>query len=488
MLAVDSVNYDVGQQLAVARRGIRIVNLSSGINLLPPPAYLLDVGAEAIGNEAFFHDYDGPAGHEMGRRGVVAYERGRSRGRSSITTRNVLVTTGASTALQAAATVLRHRLGPGQVVIPVPTYGLAGEILHQAGFRIHEVFSGWTGVRWLPEVERVIAALDPPTRILYVNQFNNPTGEIYGRDELRALIAACRERKVALVVDRVSANLDFSEEVPDALAIAEEEEHLERSCLFSSLSKERCVPGLRVGWLIGGSDLVADTERANGGPAPSSASPSSAIAHVDLAIRLAAHAHDAGGRLEEIAAEVAAAFLEPLEELACLFPAGVALMRAQYDPALLRARVEGYLRWRDELRQTLQANWLSLAGLHPRTIRTAARPKGGFNALVRIPGLDRDDPLASSHRLFLETGLQILPAPSFGLTPADWRRQGFWTRLSFAMPRPAWVEGLDRLSEWVESRTGSARDEVEEDQARSGRRPVEDAPAAKGRGGEQLQP
>src|SRR5207245_4760142 len=102
-----------------------------------------------------------------------------------------------------------------------------------------------------PEVERVIAALDPPTRILYVNQFNNPTGEIYGRDELRALIAACRERKVALVVDRVSANLDFSEEVPDALAIAEEEEHLDRSCLFRRLSNERCVPGLRIGSLTG---------------------------------------------------------------------------------------------------------------------------------------------------------------------------------------------------------------------------------------------
>ncbi|TMD12218.1 MAG: pyridoxal phosphate-dependent aminotransferase [Chloroflexi bacterium] len=488
MLAVDAVNYDVAQQLGVARRGTRIINLSSGINLLPPPAYLLDVGAAAINNEAFFHDYDGPAGHEMGRRGVVAYERGRSRGRSAISSKNVLVTTGASTALQAAAAVLRRRLGPGEVVVPAPTYPLAGEILFQAGFRIHEVFSGWSGTRWLPEVERVIAAFTPKTRILYVNQFNNPTGEIYSRGELRALVAACRDRKITLVVDRVSANLDFSDEVPDALAIAEEEEYLERSCLFSSLSKERCVPGLRIGWLIAGAALVTDTERVNGGPAPSSSSPSSAIAHVDLAIRLAAQACDAGGRLEQVAPAAAAAFLDPLEELACLFPAGVALMRAQYETALFRARVDGYLRWREELRQTLQANWASLVSRHPDTIRLGVRPRGGFNAFVRVPGLDRDDPLASTHRLFLETGLQILPAPSFGLTPTEWRRQGFWTRLSYAMPPSRWVEGLDRLNAWVEARTRSAGDQVEEDQPWSSPGPVEHAPAAKGRGGEQLQP
>lgn len=48
MLGVDAVNYDVGQQIAVARRGLgRILNLSSGINLLPPPAYILDIGARA---------------------------------------------------------------------------------------------------------------------------------------------------------------------------------------------------------------------------------------------------------------------------------------------------------------------------------------------------------------------------------------------------------------------------------------------------------
>lgn len=487
MLAVDAVNYDVGQQIAVARRGAgRILNLSSGINLLPPPAYILEIGARAITNEGFFHDYDGPAGHEMGRRGVASYERCRSHGRSAITTKNVLVTTGASTALQAAAAVLCHRLGLGEAVIPGPTYPLAGEILHQAGYRIHEVVRASAETRWLPEVDQVIAALNPQTRIVYVNQFNNPTGEVYGSEQLRALIAACRDRNAALVVDRVSANLDFSSQVPDALAIVEEEEYLDRSCLFSSLSKERCVPGLRIGWLIAGAGFIADTERVNGGPAPSSSSPSSAIAQVDLAIRAAAQAHDAGGRLADIVPAVAAAFLQPLEELAWLIPAGVELMRAQYEPSVFAARLEDYLGWRQNLRETLQANWALLG--QRDAIRLGPRPKGGFNAFVRIPDLDRCDPLAVTHQLFLETGLQILPAPAFALTPAEWRRHGFWTRLSFAMPRRDWAEGMDRLGSYLSTRNALPSHQVEEDEPRSGSRPVENAATAKGGAGEQVQP
>jgi aspartate/methionine/tyrosine aminotransferase len=458
MLAVDAINYDVDQQVAVAHRSVgRILNLSSGINLLRPPAYVLDIGAQAITNEGFFHDYDGPAGHEIGRRGVASYERCRSDGRSVVTAKNILITTGASTALQAAATVLRHRLGPGEAVIPEPTYPLVGELLHQAGFRIHEVVGNLrSDKRWLPEVDQVVEAMGPHTRILYVNQFNNPTGEVYSSQELRILIAACRRREVTLVVDRVSANLDFSSRVPDVLAVVEDEDYLDRSCLVSSLSKERCVPGLRIGWLIAGADFIAATERVTGGPAPSSSSPSSAIAHVDLAIRAVAHAHDAGGRIADVLPDVASRFLGPLEELACLAPAGIELMRAQYDALLFARRVEEYMAWRQSLRDTLTANWALLENEHGHTVQPGPRPMGGFNALVQIPGLRRCDPLLTTHQMFLDTGLQILPGPAFGSTPKEWRdRDGFWTRLSFAMPQHEWAEGLERLASYVQSLAAS---------------------------------
>lgn len=443
MLTVDDVNYNLREIASLANHcsSPPVINLSSGINSCHPPEQLISFVVTAASHPLFWDDYDGPHGHVVGRAAIAACEVLRGDRRLPLGIDNVIITAGASAALTIVARGLRGVLSESAIsdtpeaIVPVPTFPMAAAALTQAGFKIIELASAENG-RWLPSVDEVISALTPNTRVLYINTFNNPSGELYNATELRHLVSRAREHGFTVLHDTVSSDISCAEPIPHLLSIADEEHYLDGVVTVGSMSKARAIPGFRVGWLIAGTKLVRQFARLNDLVAPSSPAIASPALLVD---RIAASSasqsgSDASGLIREL--------IEPYQ---AAFPGLEAFMEDATARLAADEIVTALLLWRDSLREMLASNAELLSAEFSDLVSDVPQWHGDFNTFVRLPALRGRDYLTTTYRLFQDYGLQTLPAPAFGHDEAWWERRGYFTRLSFALSPEEWRDGLRRL-------------------------------------------
>ncbi|WP_028059286.1 pyridoxal phosphate-dependent aminotransferase [Candidatus Solirubrobacter pratensis] len=107
---------------------------------------------------------------------------------------------------------------------------------------------------WRFDPDELAAAVTPRTRMLLLNTPHNPTGRVFGRAELEAVAAVCRERDLIAVTDEVYEHLVFDgEHVPLATLPG----MAERTVTISSIGKTFSVTGWKTGWATGPAELVA---------------------------------------------------------------------------------------------------------------------------------------------------------------------------------------------------------------------------------------
>lgn len=108
------------------------------------------------------------------------------------------------------------------------------------------------GDRWVMPMDKVLAALRPGTRMLYVNSPNNPTGWTITGEEQRVLLEHCRRWGIWILTDDVYERLYFGAEgggrgAPSFVALAEPGD---RVISVNSFSKAWRMTGWRVGWMV----------------------------------------------------------------------------------------------------------------------------------------------------------------------------------------------------------------------------------------------
>ena len=277
----------------------------------------------------------------------------------------IVVTSSGVTALMTAMQLL---IDPGDevvVVAPVwPNLPAQPEIL---GARVVRVpLAPDSAGAWRLDLQRLIAAVTPSTRLLLVNAPNNPTGWTMTRDEQRTLLDHCRRTGTWIVADEVYDRVWFGvgRAAPSFLDIASPQDRL---VVVHSFSKSFLMTGWRLGWLV-----------------------------------LPAGHLDAVGKLIEFNSSCAPVFVQR-GGLAAL---GIA---EEFVPQLV-ARLR---RGRDTLCPALGA----LPGVLSGT------PLGGMYAFFRVPGAD--DSLAFAKRLVAEHGLGLAPGAAFGAEGEGWLRWCF---------------------------------------------------------------
>jgi aspartate/methionine/tyrosine aminotransferase len=235
---------------------------------------------------------------------------------------------------------------------------------------------------WGLDLQRLLDAVTPATRMLVVNAPNNPTGWTLTRAEQQAILEHCRRTGTWIVADEVYERLWYGEGgcAPSFLDIAADDDRL---VVVHSFSKSFLMTGWRLGWMV----------------VPSS--------HLD-----------AIGKLIEFNTSCAPVFVQRgglagLSDAASTVPALAARMRS----------------CRDRL----------VGGLHRLPGVEVASPLGGMYAFFRVPGAS-DNSLAFAKQLVADHGLGLAPGVAFG----D-EAQG-WLRWCFASRDPQRLdEGLARL-------------------------------------------
>jgi len=154
---------------------------------------------------------------------------------------DVLVTSGAATALFIVSTSLLRR--EDHLVVVRPNYATNLETPRAIGCDISFIDLAFEQDFRL-DVDSLAAAITPATRLISVTCPHNPTGTMFTAGELQQLVALAADRGCRLLVDETYRDLSHDERLPPAASLGE---HV---ISVSSLSKAYGIPGIRVGWLI----------------------------------------------------------------------------------------------------------------------------------------------------------------------------------------------------------------------------------------------
>lgn len=158
------------------------------------------------------------------------------------TAQNVLITAGAA---EANYLSIMQRLQPGdRIVLETPGWPQAEVLAKAKGAEIIKVGRSESD-GWRLPLDRLAAAVTRGTRMIFLTNPNNPTGDLMSAADL-AEVAAIADRVGAwLLVDEVYAGLEWDR--PRAPSVAG---LYARGITTGSVSKALGLQGLRTGWMI----------------------------------------------------------------------------------------------------------------------------------------------------------------------------------------------------------------------------------------------
>lgn len=163
---------------------------------------------------------------------------------------NILVTAGGAQAnFLTALTILK----PGDELIMLsPTYRQLWTISKNFGFRVHTVPRA-RDRGWAIELDRVERLVTKGTKLIYVCNPNNPTGNILSDEERRNLISIADKVGAWIMADEVCIGMEKvrADETPSLWGT------YDRAVVTNSLSKAYGLAGTRIGWILGAPELIS---------------------------------------------------------------------------------------------------------------------------------------------------------------------------------------------------------------------------------------
>ena len=168
---------------------------------------------------------------------------------SNVDINNITVTHGAIGANQL---VFLSLLENGDEVISiVPTYQQHYSIPESLGANI-KLFFLKQEEKWLPNLYELDNLITPKTKLLCLNNPNNPTGAVIPNEMLKNIVEIAKKNNVWILSDEAYRGLNLYGN-PYSLSIAD---LYEKGISVGSMSKTYSLPGLRVGWIVGREDLI----------------------------------------------------------------------------------------------------------------------------------------------------------------------------------------------------------------------------------------
>lgn len=287
-----------------------------------------------------------------------------------------IITVGSTEALYLA---IKGLLDPGdgagqpgdELLVVGPTFPAYQKMAHMDGIQTRDVVLE-AERDFIPDADRVLAAIGPRTRLLALASPCNPTGRIWPESELIRLADGLLRHNHPIYVlwDEVYRDLYFTPSPPPSLA-----RFYPRTLVAGSLSKSCALTGLRLGWLLAPSEVYSVVYKAH---------------------------------------QLTVSCAETLAQRAAL-----AIFR---KPELLSAHRSHYVAQQQALSVAAAELGLSII-----------RPEGAFYCLVRLPGRWAQDSYGCAMAILDGANVVTIPGSAFGaegflrltfVPPVDQVRQG----------------------------------------------------------------
>jgi aspartate aminotransferase len=159
--------------------------------------------------------------------------------------RFALTLSGMSAAMLIAQATLRHG---DNVVAITPCWPNIMRAAQINGAEVHEVALSRDARGWRLDLDRVLAACNARTRLIYLASPGNPTGWMIAPAEARALLEQARARGIAVLSDEVYHRLVYDR--PTAFSLLEIARPDDGLFVVNSFSKAWAMSGWRLGWMV----------------------------------------------------------------------------------------------------------------------------------------------------------------------------------------------------------------------------------------------
>lgn len=164
---------------------------------------------------------------------------------------NITVTHGAIGANQL---VIQSIVEKGDKVVSIiPTYQQHYSIPKSLGANV-KLFYLKEENNWLPDLKELEHAVGDDTKLICMNNPNNPTGAVISDDTLKRIVEIARKSNAYILCDEVYRGLNhcdnhFSESIADIY---------EKGISTGSMSKTFSLAGLRLGWVAAGEEIIKE--------------------------------------------------------------------------------------------------------------------------------------------------------------------------------------------------------------------------------------
>ena len=329
----------------------------------PTPAFIRQAAADALAEGKTYYT------HNLGRsdlREALGGYLERLHGRPFPMERLAITSSGVNALMLVAQSVV----SPGdKVVVTAPVWPNVVEIPRILSAKMQTVALERAQGRWRLDLDKLMDALTPDTKALFLNSPNNPTGWTLPAEDRAAILERCRKYGIWLVADDVYERLIFGpgKSAPSFLPLAGDDE---RVISTNTFSKAWRMTGWRMGWMVLPRSLT-----------------------------------DTMGVVVEYNTSCAPDFVQT--------GAAVALAEGEEAIAELRAELTAA---KDQVLGALRA----MPGVE------APEPEGGMYAFFRIEGTASSLELAKD--LIAEAALGVAPGSAFGPEGEGWLRWCFANR------------------------------------------------------------
>jgi aspartate/methionine/tyrosine aminotransferase len=180
-------------------------------------------------------------------KGSAAFKKGVSSLYQSVTPENILPSHGA---IGANFLLLYSLVETGDEVVSVfPTYQQLYSIPESFGAEVKKLDLKYED-GFLPDLEKLKSLVTGKTKLIAINNPNNPSGVVMKREVLEEIAEIAREADAYLLADEVYRGFDLEEKIPSVADL------YEKGISVGSMSKVFSLAGLRMGWIAGHKDVI----------------------------------------------------------------------------------------------------------------------------------------------------------------------------------------------------------------------------------------
>ena len=235
--------------------GIDVINMSVGEPDFNTPEHIKEAAKEAVDEN--FSRYSPVPGY-IDLRKAVSDKLRRENG-LDYSTSEILVSNGAK---QSVCNTVMALVNPGdEVIIPAPYWVSYPQMVKLAG-GVPVIVNAGFDQNFKMTAQQLEEAITPRTRLLILCSPSNPTGSVYGKDELEALANVIKSHDGLFVLaDEIYEHINY---VGHHESIAQFEGMKERAIIVNGVSKAYAMTGWRIGYIAAPEWIVKGCNKLQG--------------------------------------------------------------------------------------------------------------------------------------------------------------------------------------------------------------------------------